>query len=278
MSTQFKHEALNLVQKTRIVFTAFSKRNFYLRSAVSQYVLVQGHTPINPFMNVDYNLAGLVPKDSIRISNNTLIARADEMWVFGEISDGVLMEIYIAAKQGKLIRYFQPTLTGDDFREVDVSDVRLEDVSPWMWEWVQTGKSLERWHPRLRFTKTYPLIYPAYSKRNFFLQMHISQFCLNQHTVPLNPFMLFRYFLGDSVPRDTVYRSNNNIVALTEEIWVFGEISDGVLAEIKLKREQGHTVRYYKIIPGFPVTFRRVPGSAMPFEDEALEEFRHLLV
>jgi len=277
MPREYTHGSLNLVQKNSVIFAAFSKRNFYLRSAISQFVLGKGQTPISPFMNFDYNLAGLVDKDLVRVANNTMIARADEIWIFGEISDGVLMEIYIAHLHNKPVHYFMPNLDGSAFREISTNEVQLEDVSPWMWEWVQAGKSLERWHPRLRFKKTYPLIYPAYSKRNFFLQMHISQFCLNSRVVPLNPFMLFRYFLGDAVQRETVYRGNNNIVRICDEVWVFGEISNGVLAEIKMKREQGHRVRYFKITSGYPVQFRKTVGKAMPFEEQELEEYRYLL-
>ena len=240
-------------------------------------MLVNGHTPISPFMNFDYNLAGLVDKDHIRVANNTMIARCDELWVFGEVSDGVLAEIYMAGRQNRVVRYFAPSLDGSTFHETAPEQVRLEDVSPWMWEWALAGKNLDRWHPRLRFNKTYPLIYPAYSKRNFYLQMQISQFCLNNKVVPLNPFMLFRYYLGGSVPREDVYRANNNIVNICDEVWVFGEISDGVLAEIKLKKEQGHRVRYFKVGEDYPITFRANSGKTILFEDPLLEEFRHLL-
>jgi hypothetical protein len=274
--SEYKHGSLVLDQENKIIFTSYSKRNFYLRSAISKFVLEKGETPLSPFLNFDYNLAGLVDKDLIRISNNTMITRCDEVWVFGEITDGVMMEIYIALTHSKKVRYFASS--GMSFREIDQNDVRLEDVSPWMWEWVQNGKSLERWHPRLRFKKVYPLIYPAYSKRNFYLQMHISQFCLNKHVVPLNPFMLFRYFLGDSVSRETVYRANNNIVRVCDEVWTFGEIADGVLAEVKLKKDRGQTVRYYKIINGNPIEFRGISGKTVPFELPELEEYRYLLV
>jgi len=227
-------------------------------------------------MNFDYNLAGLVPKDAIRIANNALIARCDEVWVFGDVSDGVLVEIYLAGKQGKPVRYFS-VQDPENITETSADQVRLEDVSPWMWELIRQGKSLERWHPRLRFTKTYPLVYPAYSKRNFYWQMQVSQFCLENKMIPLNPFMLFRYFLGDTVPRDTVYRANNNIVKLCDEVWTFGEISDGVLAEVKIKKDLGQPVRYYKIATSNPATFRQIKPSSVVFEEPRLDEYRALL-
>lgn len=277
MTKQYTHPSLNLVQKNRIVFTSFSKRNFYLRSDISRFVLEQDCTPISPFMNFDYNLAGLVNKDLIRIANNSLINCCDELWVFGEVSDGVLVEIYLAQKNGKPVRYFGKTLVDGKFTANSVEDVRLEDVSAWMWEWVLAGKDLSRWHPRLRFDKTYPIVYPAYSKRNFFWQMHISQFCLEHRRIPLNPFMLFRYFLGDAVKRDKVYTANNNIVAMCDELWSFGQISDGVLAEIKLKHDKQQPVRYYNITETNPVVFRRTSSKGVEFEEPKLEEFRHIL-
>jgi hypothetical protein len=277
MNQNYKHLSLDLVQKTPIIFTSFSKKNFYLRSQISQFVLFRGCTPINPFMNVDYNLAGLVPKGSIRTANNTLITRSDELWVFGEVSDGVLIEIYLAQRQHKPIRYFTSSVTDNSFTEIAIDAVQLEDVSPWMWEWTLSGKDLARWHPRLRFKKTYPLIYPAYSKRNFYLQMHISQFCLDRKTVPLNPFMLFRYFLGDTVSRESVYQANNTIVQTCDEVWVFGEISNGVLAEIKIMRDRGKLVRYFKLVSNNPITFRTAQGVHMPFEEKALEPYRYIL-
>ncbi len=230
--SEYEHDSLNLVQKNTIVFTSFSKRNFYLCTSVSAFVLSAGNTPISPFMNFGYNLSGLVPKDFIRVANNTLIHRCDEMWVFGELSDGVVVEVYLAKKYGKPVHYFVTEDNGLTFKEIAEKDVTLADVSSWMWEWILAGKNLERWHPRLRFNKEYPLVYPAYSKRNYFRHMHISQYCLEKKLVPLNPFMLFRYFLGDTVPRESVYRANNNIVRICDEVWTFGEISDGVLAEV----------------------------------------------
>ena len=164
------------------------------------------------------------------------------------------------------------------FEEIEQKQVALEEVSPWIWEWVTEGKSLERWHPRLRFHKTYPLVYPAYSKRNFYWQMHISQFCLNNKRIPLNPFMLFRYFLGDTVSREKIYIANNNIVRLCKEVWSFGEISDGVLAEVKIKKDLGQQVSYYKIAQSNPVLFRKIRPQSVDFEDSALEQFSNILI
>jgi len=46
--------------------------------------------------------------------------------------------------------------------------------------------------------------------------------------------MIFDYFMLDMVPRDTVREANNNLLRKADELWVFGQISDGVAAEIAL--------------------------------------------
>ncbi|HNW05530.1 MAG TPA: hypothetical protein PKI29_00800 [archaeon] len=92
------------------------------------------------------------------------------------------------------------------------------------------------------------LVYPAYSKLNFYFRQHISKFVLEKGFVPLNPFMIFDYFLSDTVDRDLVRNANNSMVKKADELWVFGQVSDGVFAEIKLAKQYGKPIRYFDII------------------------------
>ena len=77
--------------------------------------------------------------------------------------------------------------------------------------------------------------------------MFISVFVLKNGGVPLNPFMVFDYFMLDAVDRDLVREGNNNLVKRCDEIWVFGAVSNGVLAEIQIAKERGKKVRYFAI-------------------------------
>ena len=56
---------------------------------------------------------------------------------------------------------------------------------------------------------------------------------MEQWGVPLNPFMLFDYFFLDTIDRDIVREANNNVVLKSDEIRVFGPVSNWVLAEVK---------------------------------------------
>jgi hypothetical protein len=92
------------------------------------------------------------------------------------------------------------------------------------------------------------LIYPAFSKRLFYFRMHISKYVLENRGVPLNPFMIHEYFLLDAVDRDLIRSSNNTLVERADELWVFGDISNGVMAEIGLAKKTGKPVRYFRVV------------------------------
>src|SRR3989338_8913784 len=92
------------------------------------------------------------------------------------------------------------------------------------------------------------LVYPAYSKHNFYFRQHISRYVLEQDCVPLNPFMIFEYFMLDTVDRDAIRNANNNLVTRADEVWIFGPISNGVLEEIRLAKKEGKPLRYFAIV------------------------------
>ncbi len=90
----------------KTVYTAFSKHNFYDRNLISAFALQRGVCPLNPFTNWGYFLDDLVERQRIKQANDHFITLADEIWVFGIISDGVWHEIDLAKKHHKKIRFF----------------------------------------------------------------------------------------------------------------------------------------------------------------------------
>lgn len=106
-----KPSALDQAEQTlrhprRLVYVAMSNRNFYWRNHVQKFVLDSGMVPISPFMLFDYYLLHTVPKTVVREAMNNLLARCDEVWVFGRISLGVKVQIGIAKRMSKPVRYF----------------------------------------------------------------------------------------------------------------------------------------------------------------------------
>lgn len=106
-ASTFSHESLSLDGSQPLVYTAMSKHYFYFRMHISRYVLEQGKVPLNPFMLFDYFLLDSVERDLVRDANNSVILRADQIWVFGPISNGVLAEIVLASRANKPISYFK---------------------------------------------------------------------------------------------------------------------------------------------------------------------------
>src|SRR3989440_11252474 len=106
-----KPSALDQAEETlrppkRLVYVAMSNRTFYWRNHIQKFVLDSGMVPVSPFMLFDYYLLHTVPKTVVREAMNNLLARCDEVWVFGRISLGVKVQIGIAKRLSKAIRYF----------------------------------------------------------------------------------------------------------------------------------------------------------------------------
>ena len=88
------------------------------------------------------------------------------------------------------------------------------------------------------------------------------------------PFMIFDYFLMDSVPQDFVVEGNNNLVKRADEMWVFGPISNGVLAEILIAKEMNKPIKYFRIEK--PHNIVEITKEEAEFEDE-VKEFSNLI-
>ncbi|RLG87840.1 MAG: hypothetical protein DRO18_02615 [Thermoprotei archaeon] len=112
----------------KLIYTAMSKRRFYLRAHICRFVFGQGHIPVNPFMCFDYFLLDTVDRDLIRKANSRLLSACDELWVFGEVSNGVLREINQARKEGKRIKFFKIVDKPLRFIEIRENEVVYEDM------------------------------------------------------------------------------------------------------------------------------------------------------
>ena len=109
----------------RLIYVAMSNRNFYWRMHVSKLVLDEGYVPINPFMLFDYYLLHTVPKETVREACNNLIVRCDQMWVFGALSLGVKVQIGIAKRLKKPVRFHD--ITDMPYRVVSVPEAMLRE-------------------------------------------------------------------------------------------------------------------------------------------------------
>lgn len=112
-----KNVALLMSKEKRVIFTAVPKKLFYSRMNVSDFVLREGFIPLNPFMIFDFLLFEEVNRESMRNSNDSLIGKSDEMWVFGDIDQDIMEDIKTAEKLGKEIKFF--AVNDKDIKEID---------------------------------------------------------------------------------------------------------------------------------------------------------------
>jgi len=129
---------MNLIEARTVVYTAQSKVTFYCRDAVCEFVLRQQAVPLHPFRLFEYFLGDRVDRNVVRIGNNNLVRIADEVWVFGDVSDGVFFEIQYACQLGKKVRYFSIGTRADEIEEKTPAQVSFEA------ELVKNGKLKER--------------------------------------------------------------------------------------------------------------------------------------
>ena len=105
---------------------SLAARSFICKEAVCEFVFRQSMLPVNPFMAFGYFLGDRVDRDLVRRANNQLISMCDELWVFGDIANGVMFEILLAKGLGKPIRYFTIAAKSNEITEVSLSDLRFE--------------------------------------------------------------------------------------------------------------------------------------------------------
>ena len=124
---EFNHVAKDLQEEKKMVFTAQSCKNFHQRMLICQHAFEQGTVPINPFNVFGYYLYELVERDMVRNANNNLMKRCDELWVYGEVSDGVLAEIQMFKDLGKPIRFFDISNIPEEVKEISKDELVFED-------------------------------------------------------------------------------------------------------------------------------------------------------
>jgi hypothetical protein len=74
----------------------------------------------------EYFLGDRVDRDLVRQGNNQMISLADELWVFGPVSDGVLFEIVRARRLHKPVRLFSIATRSSEIHPIAINDVKFE--------------------------------------------------------------------------------------------------------------------------------------------------------
>ncbi len=110
----------------KLVYTAMSKHSYFAKEFVCAHAFRNGVVPANPFSMFGYFMFDLVDRDTVRGANGRVITAADEVWSYGPIADGCLVEILQAQAEGKLVRFFNVAKRLEDIEELNTSDLEFE--------------------------------------------------------------------------------------------------------------------------------------------------------
>lgn len=108
-----------------LIYVALANRHFFWRAHITKFVLDEGAVPICPQMLFDYYLLHTVPKEVVREAFNNLIVRCDQMWVFGGMSLGVKVQLGMAKRLRKPVRYYD--ISDMPYRLVSVPEALVRE-------------------------------------------------------------------------------------------------------------------------------------------------------
>lgn len=212
-----------------VVFSSLSEDNSHMRGHVSRFILESGKLPVNNFMVFDSDMYTFIDRKKLRAANTALLRRSDQLWIFGRISETNAGEITLFEETGRPVKYFDLKLN-----EIPKSKVLVSGTA-------NNGSGMPNGERPDR-----PLVYAVTPKENFYYRLHINKFVLDNNAVPLNPFVMFDFFIMDSLKKDAMKTLRNSFIGKADEVWIFGD-TDGLLDDIKFARKINKPIVYYDI-------------------------------
>lgn len=114
------------------------------------------------------------------------------------------------------------------------------------------------------------LVYTAMSRHSAYAKEFVCAHAFLQGAVPLNPFSMFGYFLFDLVDRNLVRAANARVISAVDEVWSYGPIADGCLAEILQARNEGKPVLFFSVAPTVD-RIRSLSAEELTFETPEIQ-------
>lgn len=110
------------------------------------------------------------------------------------------------------------------------------------------------------------IVFIAMSKHLFYFMPHAVKFVVEKGYTPIGLYGIFDYLLMDSVDKNQVIKANNDLLTISDALWVFGPISQGVLEEIKLMKKLERPIKYFTVINSKDI--REIKKEQVAFEDD----------
>lgn len=121
---QLKNKINKYDKNNKVVFASQAAINMCWARMICKYILDQGFVPVNYFTAFGHFVHELADQQKMIDSINSLIVRCDELWVFGDISEGMWHEVKMCKELGIPIHYYCIKELPGDINEISENDVR----------------------------------------------------------------------------------------------------------------------------------------------------------
>lgn len=96
----------------------------------------------------------------------------------------------------------------------------------------------------------WPVVYVCSAYRgnervNIMRAREYCRFVVSKNRVPIAPHMLFPQFVSEATERGLAMKMNYLLLLRCDEVWAFGEITEGMAAEIEMAKDEDKRVRYF---------------------------------
>lgn len=96
----------------------------------------------------------------------------------------------------------------------------------------------------------WPVVYVCSAYRgnervNIMWAREYCRFVVSRKRVPIAPHLLFPQFVSERTERGLAMKMDYLLLLRCDEVWVFGEITEGMAAEIEMAEDEGKRVRYF---------------------------------
>ena len=96
----------------------------------------------------------------------------------------------------------------------------------------------------------WPVVYVCSAYRgnervNVLRARNYCRFVVSKKRVPIAPHLLFPQFVTEATERGLAMKMDCLLLRRCDEVWAFGEITEGMTVEIEMAADEGKRVRYF---------------------------------
>lgn len=91
------------------------------------------------------------------------------------------------------------------------------------------------------------MVYVTHSKSWFYAREVVMQFAVKQGVAAVNPFTTYGFYMDGRVERDEVIECCHQLIRTSDELWVFGPVSEAILTDIAVAVMEGKEVHFFSI-------------------------------